>query len=103
MDQQPAAADNRTRNRALLILAAVSVIGLLAWLAHLYLVDRFYQTTDDAYISSDLVQITSEGPGTVLAVNVDDTQSVERGQVLAVLDPADARVAIAGAEAQLAR
>ena len=39
----------------------------------------------------------------MLAVNVDDTQSVERGQVLAVLDPADARVAIDGAEAELAR
>jgi membrane fusion protein (multidrug efflux system) len=100
---QPAPTDNRTRNRALLILAAVSVIAILGWLTHLYLVGRFYQYTDDAYISSDLVQITSEVPGTVIAVNVDDTQSVVRGQVLAVLDPADAQVAIAGAEAQLAR
>jgi membrane fusion protein (multidrug efflux system) len=100
---QPAPTDNRPRNRALLILLAVSVIAILGWLTHLYLVGRFYQTTDDAYISSDLVQITSEVPGTVIAVNVDDTQSVVRGQVLAVLDPADAQVANAGAEAQLAR
>jgi membrane fusion protein (multidrug efflux system) len=100
---QPAPTDNRTRNRALLILAVVSGLAILGWLTHLYLVSRFYQTTDDAYISSDLVQITSEVPGTVIAVNVDDTQSVVRGQVLAALDPADAKVAIAGAEAQLAR
>jgi len=81
----------------------VAVVGGLVWLTHLYLVGRYYQTTDDAYISSDLVQITSQVPGTVISVNVDDTQSVERGQVLAVLDPADAQVAIASAEAQLAR
>ena len=103
MDQPNPANNNHTRNRALLILAVVAVIGGLAWLTHLYLVGRFYESTDDAYISSDLVQVTSELPGTVIAVNVDDTQSVERGQVLALLDPADARLAIEGAEAQLAR
>jgi membrane fusion protein (multidrug efflux system) len=100
---QPAPSDNHPRNRALLILAVVAVIGALVWLTHLYLVGRYYQTTDDAYISSDLIQITGQVPGTVLAVNVDDTQSVERGQVLALLDPADAQLAINGAEAQLAR
>jgi membrane fusion protein, multidrug efflux system len=100
---QPTSTNNHPRNRALLILAVVAVVGALVWLTHLYLVGRYYQTTDDAYISSDLVQITGEVPGTVLAVNVDDTQSVERGQVLAVLDPADAQLAINGAEAQLAR
>ena len=87
----------------MLILAVVAVAGALVWLTQIYLVGRYYQSTDDAYISSDLVQITSELPGTVIAVNADDTQSVERGQVLAVLDPADAQVAINGAEAQLAR
>jgi len=102
MDQPPAT-NNHSRNRALLILGVVALVGGLVWLTHLYLVGRYYQTTDDAYISSDLVQITSQVPGTVIAVNVDDTQSVERGQVLAVLDPADAQVAIASAEAQLAR
>src|SRR3984885_12503744 len=100
---QPTATSMHSPNRALLIRAVVSVVGGLRWLTHLYLVGRYYQTTDDAYINSDLVQITSQVPGTVLAVNVDDTQSVERGQVLAVLDPADAQVAIASAEAQLAR
>ena len=100
---QPTLTNNHARNRAFLILGVVAVIGGLVWLTHMLLVGRYHQTTDDAYISSDLVQITSEVPGTVIAVNVDDTQSVERGQVLAELDPADAQVAINGAEAQLAR
>ncbi|MGA2861701.1 MAG: HlyD family efflux transporter periplasmic adaptor subunit [Steroidobacteraceae bacterium] len=100
---QPTPTGNHARNRAFLILAVVAAVGGLVWLTHIFLVSRHYQSTDDAYISSDLVQITSEVPGTVIAVNVDDTQSVERGQVLAELDPADAQVAINGAEAQLAR
>jgi membrane fusion protein (multidrug efflux system) len=100
---QPTPSNNHARNRGLLILAVVALAGALVWLTQIYLVGRYYESTDDAYISSDLVQITSEMPGTVIAVNVDDTQSVERGQVLAVLDPADAQVAINGAEAQLAR
>jgi membrane fusion protein (multidrug efflux system) len=100
---QPSPANNHARNRALLILAIVALVGGLVWLTHMLLVSRYYQSTDDAYISSDLVQITSEVPGTVIAVNVDDTQSVERGQLLAELDPADAQVAINSAEAQLAR
>ncbi len=42
-------------------------------------------------------------PGTVLALNVDDTQTVKAGQSLLSLDPADARIAEADAEADLAR
>jgi membrane fusion protein (multidrug efflux system) len=100
---QSAPADNHVRRRALLILAVIAVLAGLAWLAYDLLVGRYYQSTDDAYISTDLIQVTSEIPGTVTAVHVDDTQSVQRGQVLATLDPADASVAINGAEAQLAR
>jgi membrane fusion protein, multidrug efflux system len=91
------------RKRGLLILAAVVVVGLLAYTAYWFFVARFYETTDDAYVASDIVQITSEIPGTVLSVRVDDTQRIEQGQPLVELDPADARVRVAAAEADLAR
>jgi membrane fusion protein (multidrug efflux system) len=103
MDQPPKNSSNRTRKLSFVILAAVVMVGGLIWLTRWILVSRNYESTDDAYISSDTVQITSEIPGTVLAVRVDDTQSVERGALLAELDPADARVAANAAEAQLAR
>jgi membrane fusion protein (multidrug efflux system) len=93
----------RQRRLGFALLGVVVLVGAIIWLAHYLLISAHYQTTDDAYISSDLVQITSEIPGTVIAVHVDDTQSVERGTVLAELDPADARVASAAAEAELAR
>jgi len=95
--------NNRRRKIGFAVLTVVVVIGGVIWFAHWFAVSRNYESTDDAYISSDVVQITSEIPGTVLAVRVDDTQSVERGQPLADLDPADARVAANEAEAQLAR
>jgi membrane fusion protein (multidrug efflux system) len=64
---------------------------------------RNYESTDDAYVAGDVVQITGEVAGTVIALHADDTQAVKRGQPLLELDPADARVAVNAAEAELAR
>lgn len=96
-------APNNQRKRGLLILGAVvGVMGLL-YGAYWLLSARFYESTDDAYVASDIVQITSEVPGTVLGVRVDDTQHVGQGEALIELDPADAKVRVAAAEADLAR
>lgn len=99
----PAANGNGARRRGLLILAAVVLIAGIAYTAYWLMAARYYESTDDAYVASDIVQITSEVSGAVLGVHVDDTQTVERGQVLVELDPADARIAVASAEAELAR
>jgi membrane fusion protein (multidrug efflux system) len=50
-----------------------------------------------------VVQITPQVGGTVLAVLADDTDFVKAGQPLVRLDPADARLALERAEAQLAQ
>jgi len=99
----PAAAPNGTRRRRLIALAIVTLLGLGAYGAYWYSHARFYQSTDDAYVAGDLVQVTSEVPGTVTALSADDTQSVQAGQALLELDPADANIAISNAEANLAR
>ena len=75
----------------------------MAYAAYQFLHGRFYEATDDAYVAADVVQITSEVTGTVSSVLVDDTQHVERGQVLVELDRADAQIALAAAQAELAR
>jgi membrane fusion protein, multidrug efflux system len=54
-------------------------------------------------VNGDVVQVTNEVPGTVLALNVDDTQLVQAGQALLELDPADAKIAEENTEADLAR
>jgi membrane fusion protein, multidrug efflux system len=94
---------NGSRRRGLLILSLVVVLGAVGYGAYWFLVARHYQSTDDAYVSGDVVQITSEVPGTVIALHVDDTQGVQRDQPLLELDPADAKVAMGNAEANLAR
>ena len=64
---------------------------------------RNTQSTDDAYVSGNVVQITPQVAGTVVSVAADDTQFVTAGQTLVQLDPADARIALEQAEAKLAR
>ena len=64
---------------------------------------RYRQSTDDAYVNGNIVQITPQISGTVVSIGADDTQFVKAGQPLVRLDEADAKVALDQAEAQLAK
>jgi len=46
---------------------------------------RYLQATDDAYVSGNVVQITPQISGTVVAIGADDTQFVKAGQTLVKL------------------
>lgn len=98
----PAHATNE-RRRKLIALGLAATFGAAVYGGYWFLFARHHQSTDDAYVNGDLVQITSEVPGNVMALEADDTQGVERGQTLLTLDPADAQVAMSDAEARLAR
>ncbi|HKW82083.1 MAG TPA: efflux RND transporter periplasmic adaptor subunit [Casimicrobiaceae bacterium] len=105
MSEQDSAtpAPNGKRRRALTIaVAAFALIGI-AWGAYWALALRYRQSTDDAYVAGNVVQITPQIAGTVVAVDADDTQFVQAGQTLVRLDNADSKIALDGAEAQLAR
>jgi membrane fusion protein (multidrug efflux system) len=93
--------NNRTRWLALAI-AAFAAIGI-AYGVYWALALRYFQSTDDAYVSGNVVQITPQISGTVVAIGADDTQFVTAGQPLVQLDRADAKVALDQAEAQLAK
>jgi membrane fusion protein, multidrug efflux system len=94
---------NSGRKRAFFILGAVVVIAALVYGAYWFLDARFYESTDDAYVSGNIVAVTSRENGTVMALHVDNTQTVRRGQSLAELDPAMVNVNVAAAESNLAR
>ena len=79
------------------------LIGGLAWGGWHWLHGRHHQNTDNAYVAGNVVQITPQMGGTVVAIGADDTDFVKAGQVLVKLDGADARVALDQAEAQLAQ
>ncbi|MBV8341826.1 MAG: biotin/lipoyl-binding protein, partial [Gammaproteobacteria bacterium] len=99
---KPATAGVR-RWRWLGAILLVSLFGAAVYGAYWAQVLRYHQTTDDAYVGGNVVQITPQISGTVVAIEGDDTQFVKAGQPLVRLDPADARVALEQAEAQLAR
>jgi membrane fusion protein, multidrug efflux system len=102
--QKSSNASNTSRRwRWLAAVAAVLVTGGAVYGAYWAQVLRYHQSTDDAYVGGNVVQITPQISGTVVAIGADDTQFVKAGQPLVRLDPADARVALDQAEAQLAR
>jgi membrane fusion protein, multidrug efflux system len=105
--QQPPVAvapqEGGKRKRMMTLLVVVILIAAIAYGFYYFLVARFHETTDDAYVNGNVVQITPQVTGTVIAVNADDTQSIRAGQPLVLLDPADARVALDQAEANLAQ
>ncbi|ONX67241.1 HlyD family secretion protein [Burkholderia cenocepacia] len=106
-DQQNAASaqpqNNGKRKRMMTLLVAVIVIAAIAYGLYYFLVARFHEDTDDAYVNGNVVQITPQVTGTVIAVKADDTQTVKAGDPLVVLDPADSQVALQQAEANLAQ
>jgi membrane fusion protein (multidrug efflux system) len=92
----------RTRRGLLLsLLGAAIVVSAAAYGAYYFTEARYYQSTDDAYVSGNLVQLTPQVVGTVVAVNADDTQIVQAGDPVVTLDAADSKVALSNAEAML--
>ncbi|MFZ0501785.1 MAG: efflux RND transporter periplasmic adaptor subunit [Steroidobacteraceae bacterium] len=85
-----------------LILGGFIVLGT-AWGVYWDRDLRYSVYTDDAYVSGNVVQITPQISGTVVAIGADNTQFVKAGQPLVRLDQADAKVALQESEAQLAR
>jgi membrane fusion protein (multidrug efflux system) len=84
-----------------LLLLVFGSIGL-GWFLWWYFLAQFQTTTDNAYVAGNIVQVTPQTAGTVKAVNVNNTDRVQAGQLLAQLDETDAQVALQAAEAGLA-
>ena len=99
----PANTANPKRKPALTAVAAVVVVAGIAYGAYWALVLNHFESTDNAYVQGNVVQLTPQVGGTVVAINADDTDHVKAGQLLVQLDPADAQVALDQAEAQLAQ
>jgi len=91
------------RLKLLGIAAGIFVTLGLAYFAYWYVELRHYERTDNAYVQGNLVQITPQIAGTVVAVNADDTDFVKAGAPVVQLDRADAQVALAQAQAALAQ
>lgn len=91
------------RERMLGLVVILVVLALLGWGAYWLFYARFFEDTNDAYVSGDVIVVTSRESGTVIAVHADNTQTVKRGQVLVEFDPIQAQIGMQAAEADLAR
>ena len=82
-----------TQMRKRLIIAAVVLLalagagGTYGW--DWYTEGRFFETTDNATISSDIVAIAPKVPGRIVSLPVSDNQTVRAGDTLMVIDDAD--------------
>ena len=80
------------------IIFAVIVI-ILALALFVYIDSLLYQSTDDAYIESHLVQIAPKVSGQVVEVFIDDNQKINEGDTVIRIDDTDYKVKLAQAEA----
>jgi len=78
-----------------IVVAVVGVAALLWW----WLVGSNYVSTEDAYVNVSTAQVTPLTTGRVMEVRVHDSDYVKKGDVLVVIDPADARLALEQAQA----
>ncbi len=93
---EPAKPKSRRRFIVIGVLALIVVGALLFWWHSTY-----YEDTDDAQVNGHLIQISSRIAGQVIQVNVEENQSVKKGDLLVQIDPKDFEVAVQQAEANL--
>jgi membrane fusion protein (multidrug efflux system) len=92
----------KSRGFMLRLLGIVVLLAAIGWGLWYFFDGRWYESTDDAYVNGNVVQITPQVPGTVVSIGADDGNLVHAGDVLVKLDPSDADVALAEARANLA-
>jgi membrane fusion protein (multidrug efflux system) len=81
-----------------IVLAFVLVGALLYWLH-----SRNFESTDDAYTTAHVHEVSARVPGTIEKVEVNDNQVVKAGQPLIRLDPRDFKASAEQARAQVSQ
>jgi len=83
---------------ALLALAA-GLYFLISWNTH----DRFYVTTDNAFVVGNIIPVQADATGVVVEVLVEESNKVKAGDLLVRLDEQRAKAALDQSAAELAR
>ena len=102
---QPGQPQKNPRKRKLLLigLAVIVILGGLGVWGWYEIYGRWSESTDDAYVNGNVVEITPQVTGTVVSIGADDGDLVREGQVLVQFDPNDSEVALQSAEANLGK
>jgi membrane fusion protein, multidrug efflux system len=88
--------------RFLWIFGGVVILAAIGIAIYHFMVGQYHVTTTDAYVNGNLIRLQPQVSGTVTYIAVEQTQPVQRGQLLIQLDPHDADVQLAQSRANLA-
>ncbi|NOZ78581.1 MAG: HlyD family secretion protein [Acidobacteria bacterium] len=86
----------------LVIILAFTAGMVVAWRIY-WKHEQLYPSTADAYVAGDIYQVAARIPGTIVRLPVDENQVIERGALIAELDPRDMDRAVDEAAAALQR
>jgi membrane fusion protein (multidrug efflux system) len=84
------------------VIVALGFVGLATLRFDEWVGSAAIQTTNDAYVRSELTRLASRVTGEVVTVAVTDFQRVHAGDLLIQIDPADYQAVVAQAEASVA-
>ena len=102
----PPAAPVRTKPSLRRVLLPLAIIGAGAfgvhWGYNYFVEGRFLVSTDDAYVGADTVIVAPKVAGYVTEVLVKNNQEVRAGDLLAVIDAGDYRLAVEAAKDKVA-
>ncbi len=100
-ESDESAAEEKPRSKTLFyIIGAVVLIGAIGGLIY-WLNARQYESTDDAFIEGDIVQISPKVSAYVTKVYVDSNQLVHKGDLLVELNSKDYEAKLEQAQAEL--
>ncbi|MDW6002902.1 HlyD family secretion protein [Vibrio mangrovi] len=102
-ESQLAPSRGRKRKKGLIILASILIVIAALCYTWYVLFVAGHESTEDAYVDGNLVQVTPQIVGTVTQIFVDDGDYIHQGQPLVNFDPSDADIALQTAKANLAQ
>ena len=93
----------RRKRRSVIGLIVLGILGMTAFMTapRIWRYLDAYETTDDAQVDGHIAPISARISGTIQRVNVQDTDFVKAGSLIAQIDPRDAQTALASAHANL--
>jgi len=91
------------RNRRLLLVAFLLAAAALAYTAHWWRHGRFWVVTDNAFVTGNLIPVEADATGIVTQVLVEETQQVNRGDLLVRLDEHRAQATLGQLGGELGR
>lgn len=97
------AGTHRARRAGIAAIAVLVLLAAASWWIWGTLLAGDTIATSNAYVKGNIVVVTPQVAGTVLAIHADETGRVEAGQILVTLDATDARNTLSHEAVRLAR